>query len=351
MQDNWQKFLTAQQLSIIENRISTGHDPADEARRCLNENVLTAITQFGLIQATGNDCQTFLQGQLSNDVKLASDTRTILAAYCSAKGRMLADFRIIGIENGYLLQCPAEILASTLQRLRMFILSSDVRLEDASDALCSLGISGPDAQQLLAGHIASIPTAENQVSHTDGIIVVRLPGHQPRFMVIGSFTPIADLWETLKSSTSLIGSDAWDLHDVSAAIPHISTNTVDSFVPQMVNLHAIDGISFTKGCYTGQEVVARMRYLGKLKRRMYRGHIASDSAPAAGDPLFSAYSQSGQGTGRIVTALPSPEGGYEVLAVIEIAAAESDTIHWQATDGTELVLSSIPYEVPVDKNG
>jgi folate-binding protein YgfZ len=181
--------------------------------------------------------------------------------------------------------------------------------------------------------------------------IIRLPGHQPRFMVIGDFSAISPLWESLESTTRTVGSDAWDLHDIYVAIPHISANTVDAFVPQMVNLHAIDGISFTKGCYTGQEVVARMRYLGKLKRRMYRGHIATDIAPAPGDSLFSSSSQSGQGAGRIVTALPAPEGGYAVLAVIEISAAETDSIRWQSVDGTELTLASIPYEVPLDKNG
>ena len=118
---------------------------------------------------------------------------------------------------------------------------------------------------------------------------------------------------------------------------------MEAFVPQMANLQAVQGVSFTKGCYTGQEIVARMQYLGKLKRRMYRVRVDSPQAPRPGDELFSPHSASGQGTGKVVSAAPAPEGGYEALVVIEIAAADSGEVHLGAPDGPVLTFLDLPY--------
>ena len=125
--------------------------------------------------------------------------------------------------------------------------------------------------------------------------------------------------------------------------------TAEAFVPQMTNMQLVNGVSFTKGCYTGQEVVARMRYLGKLKRRMYLAHIDADSPPKSGDALFSASSESGQGTGKIVAAQASPEGGYDLLAVVEISAVERGDVRWGET-GPRLAFRELPYEFVMEDN-
>jgi hypothetical protein len=140
------------------------------------------------------------------------------------------------------------------------------------------------------------------------------------------------------------GAEFWSLMDIRAGVPNIFEDTVEAFVPQMANLQLIGGVSFTKGCYTGQEVVARMQYLGKLKRRMYRAHVDSTQAPARGAEVFSPSSESGQGAGRIVDVAASPDGGYEVLAVIQISSAGADDLRLVDAEGPALRLLDLPYQ-------
>ncbi len=145
-----------------------------------------------------------------------------------------------------------------------------------------------------------------------------------------------------------VNADYWALLDVRAGIPTVYPETVEAFVPQMTNMQLVDGVSFTKGCYTGQEIVARMQYLGKLKRRMYLAHVDTAEPPKAGDPLFSPQNASGQGAGRVVDARPAPEGGYDLLAVAEIESAENGELHLVGDRGPLLQLQELPYSLDTD---
>jgi folate-binding protein YgfZ len=131
--------------------------------------------------------------------------------------------------------------------------------------------------------------------------------------------------------------------DIRAGIPNVFEDTVEAFVPQMANLQLVGGVSFTKGCYTGQEVVARMQYLGKLKRRMYHARVDAGQPPTPGTEVFSPSSDSGQGAGRIVDAAASPDGGYEVLAVLQISSADANDLQLGDIDGPALQLMELPY--------
>lgn len=145
-----------------------------------------------------------------------------------------------------------------------------------------------------------------------------------------------------------MNADYWALLDIRAGIPTVYPQTRDTFVPQMVNLHLLDGVSFKKGCYTGQEVVARMQYLGKLKRRMYQARVeAAEKPPAPGDKLYSASSHSEQATGWVVDARGNGDGDYELLVVVEIEAREHGEVQLAGPDGPSLVLSDPPYGFPV----
>jgi hypothetical protein len=143
-----------------------------------------------------------------------------------------------------------------------------------------------------------------------------------------------------------VGATVWSLLGIRAGVPQVYGATTEAFVPQMINLHSIEGVSFRKGCYTGQEVVARMQYLGKLKRRMFLAHVDGSVAPKAGDELFSRETESGQGTGKVVDAQPAPQGGYDLLAVIHIAAVEAGSaIQLQDQNGPLLQFQPLPYTV------
>ncbi len=300
---------------------------------------LTDLSHFGLIRAGGPDARSFLQGQLTNDIDAVTPELAQFGSYCNPKGRMLGSFWIFQRDEDLYLQLPTERLASILQRLRMFVLRSDVTLDDASHELARFGLSGDCAENLLP----FAPTADKACLTRDRITIIRLPGDRPRFELVGPPDTLAGHWERLRDNAQQTGAEFWSLMDIRAGMPNVFEDTSEAFVPQMANLQLIEGVSFTKGCYTGQEVVARMQYLGKLKRRMYHARIDSHQAPARGAEVFSPSSDSAQGAGRIVDVAASPEGGYEVLAVAQISSAEADDLCLQDAQGPRLHLLGLPY--------
>jgi hypothetical protein len=304
---------------------------------------LLDLSHYGLIRVSGEDMRTYLQGQVTNDVNRVTATTAQPNSYCSPKGRMLGSFWLFERDGDLFAQLPGEQLANTLKRLSMFVLRSKVTLSDASDALARAGIAGDCAPDLLAGLVGTVPE-ETWGTVTQGeITVLRLPGDRPRFELIGPEQPMLELWSGLADSAAPTGPEFWHLMDIRAGLPNVYEATSEAFVPQMANLQLIGGVSFTKGCYTGQEVVARMQYLGKLKRRMYRARIPAEANPAPGTELFSPHSESGQGAGRVVDAAPSPDGGFEALVVLQIDVAEAGEVTVGSAEGPRLELLSLPY--------
>lgn len=304
------------------------------------ECAVTDLSQFGLIRVSGADSRNFLQGQLTADINAVTPELAQLSSYCSPKGRMLGSFWIFQRADALYLQLPVERLEATLERLRMFVLRAEVTLEDASEELARIGLAGDCAAAMLP----SVPGEDEKSCFTrDGLTIIRLPGDRPRFELIAPADMLADLWPKLLSQANQVGPDFWSLMDIRAGIPNVFEDTVEAFVPQMANMQLIGGVSFTKGCYTGQEVVARMQYLGTLKRRMYRTHIDTTEAPARGAEVYSPSSESGQGAGRIVDAAPSPEGGFEALAVLQISSAEANDLRLGDANGPALSFLRLPY--------
>ena len=337
MNPNWKTFLE-QQSTITGNADQVAAETATIASDC----ALMELSGFSLIAIRGEDRDSFLQGQLTNDIRELSDTHTQLSGRCSPKGRMLANFRVLRRDNCILLQLPGEKLEEILKRLRMFVLRSKVEITDASDELIRIGIAGDCAAELLAATFAELPERDNDMTRTGELNAIRMAGSTPRFEVIGPLQPIMALWQTLSTTARIVNSGLWALLDIRAGIPTVYAATTDAFVPQMANMQLIDGVSFTKGCYTGQEVVARMKYLGKLKRRMYLTQVDSDIVPRPGDELHSDASKSSQASGRIVDAKPVGNGRYEMLAVIEIEAAENGQVRLGA-NGPILSVEAPPY--------
>jgi folate-binding protein YgfZ len=344
MNSDWQSFL-AQAGATIEHGVVTCFDSTEnEIASVLDSDVMADLSHFALIEASGDDARDFLQGQTSNDLRLVDAGHSQLNSYCSPKGRMLALFRLFERDGAFYLQMPAEVQEATLKRLSMFILRSKVLLKDVSGELVRFGIAGPNAEQLLATHIGTVPKDVDASTSREGVTIIRLAGQLPRFEIIGAAERLQSLWQALSTDVRPVGSDSWTLLDIHAGLPNILAANVEAFVPQMTNLHLINGVSFKKGCYPGQEIVARMQYLGKLKRRMYLAHTASENRPAAGDKLFSETTESGQGTGTVIQSAPSPEGGYDLLVVVDINSWENGSVHLESASGPQVVFRDLPYE-------
>lgn len=348
MKPEWKTFLENRGAEFIDGTVVSFGNPVRELRMVTTGDVITDLSHWGLVAVHGEDAQAFLQGQFTNDLREVSESHSQLNAFCSPKGRVLANFRIFRRNSSYYLRMPRAQVDPCLKRLRMFVLRAQVTLEDASDHLVRIGLSGPEVESRLREQFGKAPQQPDDALQVDDLTVVRLRGPQPRFEIYGELDAMKKLWTALDVHAAPVGCQPWALLDVYAGVPVIHPDTSDAFVPQMINLQIIDGVNFKKGCYTGQEVVARMQYLGKLKRRMYRAHIDMSECPPPGTQLFARESTSGQGAGRVVNAAPAPAGGCELLVVVEIASRESDAIHLSSIDGPPLQFESLPYEFPVE---
>ena len=324
MMQAWQDYMANQTLSNAP----------------VSDCAITDLSHLGVIRVSGSNKLEFLQGQLTNDIDKVSETHSQLSSYCSPKGRMLASFRILQLGNDLLLLLPMELLEPTLKRLSMFVLRADVQLKDVSDELKRVEISGGCASDLLP---IDPPAADNDAVSHDEYTIVRIPGDRPRYLVISDCDCMEALWEEAKQVATPTSRESWALLDIRAGIPTVYESTKEAFVPQMANLQLIDGVSFTKGCYTGQEVVARMQYLGKLKRRMYRAKIDTGQTPTPGTELYSPTDASGQGSGKIVDAALSPDGGYEVLLITPISCAEANDLRLGDESGPAIEILDMPY--------
>lgn len=292
------------------------------------------LAQYGMLSCTGDEARAFLHAQLTSDIAGLGTQAARRAGWCSAKGRLLATFLVMPQDNGFLLQLSRDLAAPVAKRLGMFILRAKVKLADVTSEWTQLGISGPSAAERLAMLGLQAPAADLGVAHGVGGITVRLDAQ--RFLAA---VPAGRRAQALGALTGE-GSGAWALEEIRAGQPLVVLATQDFFVPQMVNLERLGAVDFKKGCYPGQEVVARTQYRGVLKRRMVRARVSAPAAPAA--EVF-AEDTPGQASGTVVNAAPAPQGGCELLAVVQISSLESaSTLRLGAPDGPPLELLALP---------
>jgi folate-binding protein YgfZ len=231
----------------------------------------------------------------------------------------------------------------------MFILRAKVKLELADIGLRRIGLSGPTAETLLTNVLGSAPAnIYDSITH-DNVTIIRLPGPHARFELIASQARLIPLWQSLTAKAMPVGAGPWSWFDIMAGVPVILPATAEEYVPQMANLELVDGVSFTKGCYPGQEIVARMHYLGRLKQRMFRAHVDVTVPPLPGTSVYAA-DLPGQSTGSVLYAQPAPEGGCDLLLVAHLSSQETGELHLGGSEGARLLIKGLPYPMnPVTK--
>ena len=341
MIDSWKTLLQSQGAAIDGSTVLHYGDPAAERAAAANGTIVADLSQLGVIAFRGEDTATFLQGLLTNDVRALHADGAQWNGYCSPKGRLLGNFLMWRQGEDYCLQLSGDILPGVLKRLSMFILRAKVQARDASDETVRLVVAGPQAEAAVRAAMGTVPDATMRSAATSVGQVIRVGAD--KFVLSVAPEHATAVWQVLRQPATPVGAPVWDWLRLNAGIPMIVAATQEQFVPQMVNLEAIGGVSFQKGCYPGQEIVARSQYLGKLKRRMFLAHVDAEAAP--GDNLYSADIE-GQATGTVVNAAPSPSGGFDVLAVAQVESANSQTLHLKAADGAALTLKPLPYALP-----
>ncbi len=300
-------------------------------------NGVTALSHLGVIRAEGPDAASFLHGQLTQDFALLDASEARLAALCTAKGRAIASF--LGIRPQpelILLVLSRDILAATLKRLSMYVLRAKVKLADASDQYALYGLAGT----ALAGNDvdpAAPPGRSTAVGAAHAVALYPSDG-VPRALWIAPADSAAPQGPALDAAL-------WQWSEVRSGIVTLSAPVVEAFVPQMINYESVGGVNFKKGCYPGQEVVARSQFRGTLKRRTYL--VQASDEIAAGQEVFAA-GDPGQPVGLVAQAAPAPGGGWAGLISIQIAAIEAGGLHARSADGPSLTVEPLPYPLLED---
>ena len=277
------------------------------------------LSNNALLCVSGDDAAAFLQAQLTNEVEALAVDGAQWNVWCSPKGRLLATFLLVRRPAEFLLMLPAEIAGPIAKRLGMFVLRSKVKITDVSDRYARRGILGRRAGP-----------APMRVVEENGAILVGLEEGR-----------IVALMPPERALTADLGADAWELAAIRAGVPTITAATQEAFVPQMANFELVGGVSFKKGCYPGQEIVARTQYRGGLKRRMALVHLGGGERPQPGQSVYSAAFGE-QAAGTIVNAAPAPEGGFDALVVAQIESLERGDLRWKSPDGPGLEVRSHP---------
>ncbi len=302
------------------------------------------LTHLGIIRVIGEDSVKFLQGQLTQDVELMRPDEARLAAFCNAKGRMQASFimfrRGFGVDEEILMVCQRDILAATLKRLSMFVLRAKAKLSDASGDFALYGLAGDTAKSIAGG--------EHPAGSKVDIGVANVTFLQP-----GAGHALA-LWCAPAGSAAPEGPplslSIWHWLNVQSGIAMISQPIFEAFVPQMLNYESVGGVNFKKGCYPGQEIVARSQFRGTLKRRAYLVHTDGDKAPNVGQEVFHA-SDAEQPCGLVAAAAPAPSGGFDAIVSMQTSAAAdagNGRLTLASASGVPLILLPLPYPLLED---
>ncbi len=305
--------------------------------------LLTTLPALAVLDVAGADAAAFLHGQLSSDVQALAPGEAQYASFNSPKGRMLATLVVARDQagDGYRLLLAADLVETIRKRLAMFVLRSKVTLVDATAALARLGVGGAGATEAVSAVFGPAPGAFSY-REVEGVSVLALP--DGRFIVLAPMAHADRARFALAERTTPVDASAWEWLAIHAGVPSVTAATSDQFVAQMANWELVGGVNFQKGCYPGQEIVARMQYLGRLKERLHAFHVAT-APPMAGTKLF-ALSFGNQPCGMVVNSAPAPSGGSDLLAVAQNAAVTAADLRLGAPDGPALQVLVLPYAIP-----
>ncbi|MQQ99155.1 CAF17-like 4Fe-4S cluster assembly/insertion protein YgfZ [Glaciimonas soli] len=327
----WQEFLKQQAANFSAE---------------LSDNFVTPLNDLGIIAVCGDDAASFLHNQLTNDVEHLTSNQVRRAGYCTPKGRLLASFLMWKNQQGFFLQLPKEIQAAVQKRMQMFIMRSKVKMADVSDSQIVLALGGNAVGAALAKWFPNLPDAPYANIENEHGCLMRLDDAQgiARYQWHTTTEMAITAWPGLVEKLTPVDSRVWRLGEIEAGIPQITLATQEQFVPQMINFEVIGGVNFKKGCYPGQEIVARSQYLGKLKRRAVIAKIVSAEV-AAGMAVFSSADPA-QPCGMIINAESSTSDTFICILEIKLAALENGSVHLGSADGAPLTVLPLPYAMP-----
>lgn len=331
----WNKLSETFGFTFDPESNAITHTPAAES-----QTRIVPLVQQRVISVIGPDAEKFLQGQLTCNMAEAIQLGSRLGAHCNIKGSMIALYRTISVEGGFWLRLHHESAEAALKNLRKYIVFSKAEALDESNNILGLGLIGPGAASLVEKICDLVPTETDKVVSAGQIRVVKVPGE--RYEVWLPADQIEAILKQLHELAPFGTTQDWLLSEIQAGIPDLRVATQEAFIPQMTNLQALKGVSFNKGCYTGQEIVTRLQHRGKLTKPMYLAKVTTDTTPEVGSNLHSSEKEN---VGTVLLAAPSGEQQVTLLAVINKTQADEHTIHLNTPQGPTLEIQSLPYEL------
>ena len=335
---HWNDYLLANGARIEDGKVTDFGNPEDESNETLNGNIMADLSQLAIVEISGTDAEDFLHNQFTSDLKQLPVNTLQFSAWCNPKGRVLFNFFILKLKDRFFLLLPDELATQFTRRLQMFVLRADVVINDKKDELIRIGLSGVDIDKWLPDQIKTAPAVPGEICQTDELFCVRLPDKGQRFIVIGRYDVIEKLWGKLTAHITPVGTQQWELLDILAGFPWINTECTEKFLPQSLNLDELGGLSHQKGCYPGQEIIARVYHRGQVKRRLFIASVKSTTRPGTGDDLY--MQGEDQSIGKILNVQPHPELAYMMLIVIEVDKAKSEQIYLKDHNGPLKIINN-----------
>ncbi|MFI3199789.1 MAG: folate-binding protein [Methylococcaceae bacterium] len=322
MNQNWKNFLLSQNATFKSDTDITFPAIVDD-----NDKTIYPVAHLAVLTVSGKDAAQLLQGQVTCDVNELTDTKSSLGALCNPKGRAITTFLLIKTSDAFLVILPEELLETVKKRLQMYILRSAVTLTDSSNQLCLMGLSVP---AMLAEPLFNTTQQDN--------ITVNFSTTHPRYLVIADTDKAIALWSERVDNQQFkpTNSDQWRYLDILSGIPWLTAETSEEFIPQMLNLDQLGGISYNKGCYTGQEIVARTHYLGKTKRVLFLAECESTTLPAPNSAIIDNSTDTEHSIGKVLLAqraqIAAESAVTTVKMLIVLQVSDSDTYNLSLND-------------------
>jgi folate-binding protein YgfZ len=308
----------------------------------MKQTYFCPLDHFGSLSLTGQDANKFLQGQITCDVNIVTQSMGQAGAYCTPKGNVIANFDLVLHGDALLLHMPSTMVAAVQKAMAKYIVFSKAQLTDASNDWHRLAVWGDDAAACIQDAFGSAPDKRLKIVQNEHSLAWSNNANNDEFIVYCHPDAKASVTAILEQKASLGAVHTWETRQINQALVYITPDISDSYVPQMLNLQATGAIDFKKGCYTGQEIVARMQYLGKLKRHLFIGQVTTHSVLEVGQQIDASKRKN---VGRITSLAKTSDNTYSFTAVINRTEAQEDQLHLHDQEEATISLSPLPYTI------
>lgn len=347
----WLDFLKSQGAQFDDNDKITSFGQAELERFLIKHGpVVTSLTHQALLKVSGSEAKDFLQAQLTSDINEVTENKAQFSAYCDPKGNVLANFLVFIYKDCYYLSFDGSLSESISKRLSMFVLRSDVKIEEVSHELIHVGFAGEfgdlDVQRRLETKVKDVfETGMIALEELKDILVIKVPGPYHKYSLFGPAATMIEAWKNIRTNADVTNNYDWKLLDISAGVPTVTTETAGQFTAQFFNLDKFDAINFKKGCFPGQEIIARIHYRGKVTKRMLRVHADELLELNAGDNLVLKDENDKSFKFTVVSANPDVLNGTLCLAISTIKSLESAEGDLKTESGQGATIEPLPYKI------